>query len=639
MRYELYGYVPGKYRTGPTVVRNAYRPGEILVSSPKSLTVLPQGAKSGDAYRLTPQELYELGKRHFAKNDFKTSMGHLTELVEKWNLRGDIYKEVVQMLLDIHLEIGPPAKVVHYFEIIKEKWPAEEISFDKILKVGAAYHEMGEFERSYLVFRATIESSLARESGLAGFLQSQGEFLRSVEAMDRLLGEYPPEAYVAAATYALAQQVSAKAPEAAGDQKLRQQKVNRIDLLRRAWIMLEGFLTVYPDDPAADQAAFAAASTLLDLKSYTEAASACDRYARRYAKSDLVDSYWYMIGYCNFANGKHKAAMEMCRKVADMKRIDKLTGREVESPNKWQAIYILGQVYHGLGDAADAVREYRRVEDRFADAKEAIAYFLRKSIELPEATTIKPGDATEVELKFRNIAACDVRVYRIDLMKFSLLRQNLGGIAQINLAGIRPLHETTVKLGDGKDYRDRSQKLALPLKEEGAYLVVCRGDDLHASGLVIVTPLAVEIQEDATSGRVRTTVKDVKADHYVNNAHVKVIGTRNGEFVSGATDLRGVFIADGIQGRSTVIARVEPSRYAFFRGQTELGPQGVPAASSPAGSQSSMERKPSGMPSKESQLLEGLQKQNGAFQIRQKDNLQQMYQNKGKGVNLNLLQQ
>ena len=121
------------------------------------------------------------------------------------------------MLLDIHLEIGPPAKIVHYFEIIKEKWPNEEIPFAKIVKVGAAYHEMGEYERSYLVFRATVESNFARESEVAGFLQSQGELLRSVEAMSGLLRNYPPEGYVAAATYALAQQVSAKAPEAAND--------------------------------------------------------------------------------------------------------------------------------------------------------------------------------------------------------------------------------------------------------------------------------------------------------------------------------------------------------------------------------------------------------------------------------------
>ncbi|MEI8372661.1 MAG: hypothetical protein WCJ35_07485, partial [Planctomycetota bacterium] len=634
IHYELYGYVPGKYRIGPTIVRNAHRPEQLLATSPKTLAVLAQGAKSADAYRLTPQELCELGKRLTAKKDYATAMPHLTELVEKWNLRPEVYKDTVQMLLDIHLEIGPPAKIVRYFEIIKEKWPSEEIPFAKIMKVAAAYHEMGEYERSYLVFRATVESNFARESEVAGFLQSQGELLRSVEVMSQLLSNYPPEGYVAAATYALAQQVSAKAPEAANDAKLRQQKVNRVDLLRRAWTMLEGFLTAWPDDPAADQAAFASASTLLDLKAYREAAAACDRYAKRYAQSDLVDSYWYIIGYCEFATGRHKAALEMCRKVADLKRVDKATGREVESTNKWQAIYILGQVHHGLGEAADAIREYRRVEDRFADAKEAIAYFLRKSIDLPEVTTIKPGDAAEVELKFRNIPACDVKVYRIDLMKFSLLRRNLGGIAQINLAGIRPLHETSVKLGDGKDYRDRAQKLDLPLKDEGAYLVVCRGEDLHASGLVLVTPLVVEIQEDAISGRVRTTVKDVKADHYVHNVQIKVIGSRNDDFIAGDTDLRGVFVADGIHGRSTVIARAEPSRYAFFRGATDLAPP-VPVPAAPDAAAAAPSAAPAQKPmSQEKGLLEGLERQNRGFQTMQRDNLKKIYDNKTKGVEI-----
>ena len=234
-------------------------------------------------------------------------------------------------------------------------------------------------------------------------------------------------------------------------------------------------------------------------------------------------------------------------------------------------------------------------------------------------TTVRPGDPqagapAEVELKFRNIPGCDVKVYRIDLMKFSLLRRNLGGIAQINLAGIRPLHETSVKLGDGKDYRDRTQKLALPLKDEGAYLVVCRGDDLHASGLVLVTPLAVEVQEDAVSGRVRTTVKDVKADRYVHNVQVKVIGSGNNDFVAGDTDLRGVFVADGIHGRSTVIARAEPSRYAFFRGTTELAlppaPVAKPAATEPPDAAKLAPSVQLPM-SQEKQLLQGVEQQKG----------------------------
>jgi len=133
------------------------------------------------------------------------------------------------------------------------------------------------------------------------------------------------------------------------------EKLNRVELLRRAWAMFESFLTAHPDDPAADQAALADAGVLLDLKAYKDAAAACDLYAKRYPKSELLDAYWYVIGYCHFADGRHEAAIEMCRKVAEMKRIDPATGREEESRNKWQAIYILGQVYHSLGEAADAI--------------------------------------------------------------------------------------------------------------------------------------------------------------------------------------------------------------------------------------------------------------------------------------------
>jgi len=583
IRYELYGYLPGEYRAAPTVIRNAYHPGQLAISKTKSLAVLPSGTAGTDAYRLTPDELYALGKQSFQTGQWKTAEKHLTELFDNWKLNPNTYKSVVKMLLDVHLEVGPAGQVVRYFEIVKEKWPDEEIPFAKIVKIGAAYHEMGEYERSYLIFRATVETSFLRESGVAGFLDSQGEFVRSVDVMQRLLREYPPEAYVAAATYALAQRVYAKAPQAADDEKLRRQKINRVDLVRRASEMLEGFLTAYPEDPAADQAAFSKANTLLELKEYGRVVAACNRYAKRYPRSDLLDTYWYIIGYCHFAAGQPEAALAMCQKVAEAKRIDRKTGRQIDSPNKWRAVYIMGQVYHSLGRAAEAVREYQRVKDRFSDAARSIAYFLRKGIELPEVTTLKPGEPVEVELKFRNIATCDVKVYRIDLMKFTLMQRNLGGIARINLAGIRPQHAATVTLGDGKDYRDRTHKLALPLEKEGAYLVVCRGEDLHASGLVLLTPLKVEVDEDRTAGHVRTTVKDRTTDQYLGDVHVKVIGTGNTKFVSGTTDLRGVFTAKGIRGAATVIAMAEGGRYAFYRGESERGKRPQPISTARRG--------------------------------------------------------
>jgi alpha-2-macroglobulin len=629
--FDVHGYLPGEYRAGPTTVRNAYRPDQLAVAEVRSLTVLPLGKPSGDEYRLSPRELFEYGKRYFEKHEWQAAGGHLTELVAKWQLQPKIYQESARMLLDIHLELGADAEIVRWFELIKEKWPDVELPFEKILRVGAAYHKIGEYERSYLVFRATIEISFSRESNVAGFLEAQGEFLRSVAVMGRLLAEYPPEPYAAAAQYALAQRVYAYAPQAAGDAKLREKKITRVDLVEHALAMLDGFLTAYPDDPAADQASFSLANALLELKAFGRAVERCQGFAERYPKSDYLDSFWYIIGYSYFALGEHEKALEMCRKVAEAKHVDRQTGREEESPNKWQAIYILAQVYNSLGQAAESIKEYTRVEERFADARRAIEYFTRKAISLAEVSTFEPDEKVEVELEFRNVARCDTRVYKIDLMKFSLLKRNLSHITDINLAGIRPYHEAAIELGDGKDYRDRTRKLPLPLKDEGAYLVVCRGDDLHASGLVLVTPLKVEVQEEASSGEVRTTVKDVTKDRYVHEVHVKVIGSRNGEFISGDTDLRGVFVAGGVQGTATVIAEEGDNRYAFFRGHTELGPAPVDikAAAAP---EAAPAEKPAQNDSE--QLLRQLQEDNSIIQQKQGENLKEIYQRNRRGVRM-----
>jgi hypothetical protein len=637
IQFDVHGYLPGHYRAGPTLIRDAYKPERLAVSMTKELNVLPLGDKSTDEYRLTPVELFELAKREFAKKEMKSAGSHLDELLAKWNVNADTYKESARMLLDIRLETGPASQVVRYFEIIKEKWPDLEIPFEKIMKVGAAYHEIGEFERSYLVFRATVESSFLRENGVAGFLESQGEFLRSVEVMNRLLAEYPPEPYVASATFSLAQRVYAKAPHAADDPKLREKKITRVDLVQQALRMLDHFLTVYPEDPAADQGAFSLANAMLELKQYKPLIATATKFAQRYKDSEFLDSFWYIVAYSHFALGEHEQALEMARKVAEAKHVDKQSGREVESPNKWQAVYIMGQVFHSLGKAADAIAQYTRVEDRFADAKQAIEYFTRQDISLPEITTVKPGEAAEPELKFRNIAAADIKVYRIDLMKYSLLKRNLGGITEINLSGIRPLIEQDLKLGDGKDYRDRSQKLSLPLKEEGAYLVVCRGDDLYASGLVLVTPLAIDVQEEPPSGRVRVTVKNSLKDSYVPDVHVKAIGSRNPDFVSGQTDLRGVFVGDNLQGTGTVIAQASGGRYAFFRGKQELGsPPAQPASPTAANPPPAADAKASGKGQKSDELLlKELQRGNNDVQIRNNGVLDNNYKQKNSGVKAN----
>jgi alpha-2-macroglobulin len=627
IQFTLVGYLPGQFKNVPSVLRSFYQPDRMAVAKDLPLEVLARGGKSQDEYRLSPQELYEFGKRLVARRDYAAAGEYLTPLFRDWRLQDNIYREVVQMLFETALAANAHGDIVQYFEIIKEKYPDVEVSFENILKVAQAYLELGEYERGYLVYRATTEASFQRESQIAGFLDGRGEFLRSVQVMERLLREYPAESYIAIATYALAQEVYGKAPEAAQNPKLRDAGVTRVDLIATAVHMLDHFISTWPNDPAADQAGFSLAKSLLDLEQYAAAIERCGKYAERYPDSKLLDSFWYVIGYSQFASGRHDAALEMCRKVADYKRKDPSTGVELAAANQWQAIYIMGQVFHSLGKPAEAIAEYERVKERFADASEAIEFFTHKEISLPEITTVKPGDAAKPVLKFRNVAAANVKVYRIDLLKFGLLQRNLSRITAINLAGIRPYHDLSLKLGDGKDYREREQELDLPLKDEGAYLVVCQGENLYASGLVLVSPLVLEVQEDAASGRVRVTVKNAVSEAYAHNIHVKVIGSRNEQFVSGQSDLRGIFIADGINGTSTVIAKTDANRYAFFRGKSTLGsvPQSnaaAPAAQPPADKEAG---------ARES-LLKNLDDQQQLFNGEQRMNYRNLLDNKKQGV-------
>ncbi len=628
IRFEVHGNLVGDFRAPPTIARNAYRLDEFAVAKPAKLSVLAKGKPNPDVYRLSPDELLALGKRQFAKGEFEYARDQLTDLVDNWDLKTAVYRDTVKMLLDIHLETGPADDVVKYFEIIIEKYPNLPIPFEDYLKIAAAYDAIQEFERSYLVFRATVEKSFMRESFVAGSLEGQGDFSRSVEFMSGLLRDYPPEPYTAAASYALAQRIYAKAPNAAEAEKLKLEGVKRIDLVEQSLDRLNQFLTHHPDDPAADKAAFSFANGLLGLDAYPAAIAACERFAKRYPKSEYLDSYWYVIGFCQFAEGDHKAALEMCEKVSRSETVDPETGTRSDSRNKWRAIYILGQIHHSLGEPREAIREYERVKERFVDAKQAIDYFSRKQIELPEVTTVMPGKPAAVELKHRNVSGCEVTVYRIDLLKFSVLRRNLGGISNINLAGIRAQQRQSIELGDGKDYRDRQTKIEFALKEQGAYLVVCRGDDLHSSGLVLVSDLMLEVQEDRQSGRVRATVRESDSKKYVRDVYVKIIGSWNSEFSSGDTDLRGVFVADSIQGRSTVIARADDSRYAFYRGAEELGAR--PPGSRGFGSFGGQQRQPQGKKLNKASngkdaLLQGLMEGAKELQNEQVKELEELY--------------
>src|SRR5208282_106363 len=108
---------------------------------------------------------------------------------------------------------------------------------------------------------------------------------------------------------------------------------------------------------------------------------------------------------------------------------------------------------------------------------------------------------------------------------------------------------------------------------------------------VLVTPLEMEVLEEppittsgavAYPGRVRVTVRDARTKEFLSKVQVKVIGNGNPNFISGETDLRGVFVAEGVRGLVTAVSRKGDAQYAFYRGTSYVGPPPQPPMPGPA---------------------------------------------------------
>lgn len=554
--YQLVSYAPGEYRVPPTVMRGVQRPDNMRQGPAASLTVLGPSEKSKDTYEMNNAENFALGKAYFDDGNY----GDARPLLETLSKDSPNFnaKETAKMLLWIYMteEHYGARNVVHAFEATRDHYPDLDIPIDRIQVVSSAYRDIGEFERATMVHRSAIESSFARDANVSAALQDHGEFLRSIEFIEGLWREYPDTPTTIPAYFAIAQSLYTSNDAADGSTK----PTPKSQTLNRTVKILSRFLTLYPANPLADDAAFSLANAYMDLEDFRHVVKLCRSNQACRPDSVLLSSFQYLEALGRFALNEYDEAIKAATLVVSS-----------ESKDRDFARYIVGQIYHAQGKPEQAIDWYKKVRQIYPDADESIAHFEAQQISIPEVTIKRPKTDVVLTLKHRNIKSAEIQVYRIDLMNLYLREKDLSRVTQVHLAGIEPEVSQTLELGDGKNYKESTRDISLPITEEGAYLVICRGGNLSASGLILITPLEIEVQEGAVSGRVRVVVQDALSGKYQPRVHVKAVGSAGGRFISGETDLRGIFIADGLRGTTTVIARDGMNRYAFHRGNLWLG--------------------------------------------------------------------
>jgi hypothetical protein len=572
VEFRLLGTLPGRYRVGPATLRSAYDPARWAAGGAHDFEVLGRGETSPDAYEPTPDELFHLGQACYRAGERERARELLEKLYEKHGaqLNDQPLRETAETLLYLAIGRDDARAIVRYFEVLKEKNPDLTVPFEQIQAVGAAYRKLDEHERALLIFKATVEETFGKDLKVIGALDAAKDSDAALRTFARLVGDYPDFPGALEAQLALSDRYLTLAPKAGDDLSLRKAGRDRAALTLEGVQLLQRFLAMHPRDPLAPEAGLNLVNAYLGIEDYARTAELGRELAPVYAEPRYADAFLYAAAVAEWNRGDDAAAQQLLKRIAEATYKD-AAGVEQPSPNRDLSLYILAQIHHARQEFGSAAEYYQKVEALFADAREALAGIREKRIALPEVTTARPGAKVVVPLTYRNVAQAEVSVYPVDLMTLYLREKTLARVAGIELSGISSTLRRTVELSQDAQLRAREKQVELDLQKPGAYLVIARGGEQHASGLVLVTDLELDVREDAAFGKLRIQVLRQGEGGYVRGADVKVVGSASQRIVSGKTDPRGLFVAEGVAGTSTVIARLGEREYAFFRGQLALG--------------------------------------------------------------------
>jgi hypothetical protein len=359
--------------------------------------------------------------------------------------------------------------------------------------------------------------------------------------------------------------------------------------------LAKAFLLDHPGSPMADEATLALAAAHLQTKAFEEALRWASAGERRYPDSPLLDTLRVIAGWALLSRGDPTAAAGRLGPVAERgsgrppdPAVELRQGRlrasaRVVEPSEPPvggddralvalARYLLAQCHQAAGRVTEAIKGYRAVADDFPEAGETADELEERVITCPEITRARPGATAVLEVGVKNVSAIHLRTYAVDLL--GLHERASGGldVGRVALAGIRSAHVTTVAVEGSQPGRSRTLAVPLPVRDQGAYLVILEGEGARSSGLVLLSGITAELRERSTAGRVSVQVRHEPGGQPAAGAYVRVSGAPGGRVAEGMVDARGVFMAEGIAGTPTVLARLGGS-FALASGRRSHSPE------------------------------------------------------------------
>jgi alpha-2-macroglobulin len=557
---------PGSYRALPTVAYPMYEPEIFGRAAGARLEVSPESGVVGrrrGAETLTPDSIFHLAKKAFADEKWEQARDAFAGLVKTDKLIDGFHEECLWYLMKCGFACKDARAAVESHEALRERNPRRGVATrDEKLALAASYFEIGEHERSLVLYRALGDELFLQEARVAETYKELGDPHRSQAVLAGIVKRYPDSGQVMGGEWEIARRYFdlRRAPKKIDGKKPR--IGGPALMLPEALEGYASFAAHHPEHAQADAAGYMTIASLQKMSRLDEAIAEAEAFRRRYPKSVQLAKVVYDLCTAYFDKGDFQKAREVGQEILTRHyRYDRAHDKTRASQYRPNVTFLMGQMAHIEGRYSAAVRFYDQVKGRFTDASDALAFFTATGLKLPESVVCGVDQPASVEAETKNLESIELKVYEVDLMILFAVRKDLQQINRIDLTGIVPVKEWTVKLGESKDYRWHAERIPVPADHKGVYLVVAKGGDHDGSTVVIKSDLEIKVQR--VDDRVRVYAFDRKTREPMKDVYVKV-GDGSVIRAQGLTDACGVFEARGVRGQASVVAEKD-GHYALSR--------------------------------------------------------------------------
>lgn len=560
--YVLQAVHPGRFTALPARVAAMYLPEVHGRSTGHVFDVTPTRTARGDAEAApTPDEVYAAAQKALAAKRWADAAAAFAGL-KALPLRDEVVVEIEAALLRCALETKTPAEIVRAREELVRRDPARVPNdLDAARAIADAYADVGAHGVAATLYRDLVARTFGFETQWARTLAQRGREVEGLAALGEALKAYPLSN--ATATAALQRATRLKElprPEGGSRKAGAPMDAESVEALRDVAAHFAAL-------PVAAPTSYALVEALRRVRDLDGAVEEAEAFPRRFPDTPFVDDTLFFLVDTRLlkfeaapSEATGKSVVEAAQRLVS-ETFARPDGRREASEFRPRAWHAIGRVRHVLGDLAGAIAAYREAV-AVEDAREAVAWLTDARLELDESVTAGVAGTASFPMRYRNVGEVRLRVYPVDLQVLFAVRRTLEGLNRIDLSGITPAHEWTVRPAGGGDHGWHASTVELPVGKDaaGVYLVVAKAGDLETSTVVLKTDLQVALQR--VGEKVRVHVLDATGKG-VRGAFVTVSDGRAIK-ARGVTDGRGTFEAPGIGATPFVVVN-SGDRYAIAK--------------------------------------------------------------------------